>query len=544
MFAPRPRSAWAAITTGALFGLVNLATPGSSAADAPNGTNATVGASAPAHARPAAGTSRPMSLQDCLREALSRNFDVQIETINPRIAGHSLSAVYADYDPNFTVNSQHQFSSDVGGLDSQNRPYDGSESDVDSLSASLNGLLPSGLTYTLSANVSDTTGNRPGVNPLDPTGPLVPRPFDNSRAQWTVANLRQPLLRNGWIDSTRLNLRTRRNDLANSRHALALTLQNTVTQVEQAYLDLVATRENLRNQQKALELAERLYTENRRRVELGNMAPLDEKEAQSQVASSRAALIASQASVALAQNALKRLITDRFETEAFPDIDPTDALEVFPAPLDPQVSRERGLQRRPDLQQLTLTLENRKLTTRFQRNQLLPQLDVVGNLGYIGNGSEISDSLGQVSDGVAPFHSIGAILTVPLSNRRARENYRIAQDQRDQAELQLRRLRQEIVFQIEDAIQSAQSAFERVGATLEARQFAEAALAAEGRKLASGKSTSFVVLQLQQRLAGANFDELRARADYNKSLSTLRLREGATLEYHRIQPPDLDAGQR
>lgn len=481
---------------------------------------------------------RTMSIKDCLNEALSKNFDVQIDQINPRIASYTLRSTYGDYDPNLNLSGQHNYTTDSGGIDSQNRPYSGSQSDTDSLSASLSGLAPSGLSYSISANVTDTHGTRPGIDPNNPLAGLVPIPFSNSRAQWTVATLRQPVLRNFWIDSTRLNLRTRRNDLASSKHGLAQTVLNTITSVEQAYYDLVATLENVKNQQLALELAQRLYADNRRKVEIGAMAQLDEKEAQSQVASSKAALIGAQAQVALAQNALKRLITDRFETETIPDILPTESLTVSPAPLDLQQSRERGLQFRPDLQQLTLTLENRKLSNRFQRNQLYPQLDLVGGLGYQGNGFEISDSLGEVSSGSVPFHSFGAVLTIPLSNRRARENYRIGQAQREQVELQLRRLRQEIVVQVSDAILAAQSSFERVGATLEARQYAEAALNAEERKLVSGKSTSFIVLQLQQRLTAARFDELRAQADYNKSLSTLRLREGSALQYHHIELPD------
>lgn len=481
---------------------------------------------------------RPMALRDCIQEALTRNFDVQIERINPQIAVFNLRATYGDYDPTLNLNATHQYTSDAGGLDSQNRPYAGSTSDADTLSGGISGLAPWGMTYNLSANASDTYGFRPGTNPLDPLGALVPRPFENSRATWTVANLRQPLLRNAWIDSTRLNLRTRRHDLNASRYALVQTVQNTIAQVEQAYFDLVASLENVRNAEKSLELAERLYRENGRRVQIGMLSPLDEKEAQSQMASSRATLIAAQASVVLAQNQLKGLITDQYEKSEVPDIRPTEPLELAPPLLDPQQSRSLSLQMRPDLQQLVIELERRQLITRYQRNQLFPQLDITGNLGFTGNGNEFSDSLTQAGEGSAPFHSIGAVLSIPLSNRRARENYRISQSQREQAELQLRRLRQEILIQVDNSLQSAQSSFERVGATREARQFAEAALAAEEKKLANGKSTSFIVLQLQQRLTASRFEELRAQADYNKSLSTLRQREGTTLVHHRIDLPE------
>ena len=46
----------------------------------------------------------------------------------------------------------------------------------------------------------------------------------------------------------------------------------TVTTVEQAYYDLIFAQENVKVQQKALELANRLVTENKKRVEVGALA--------------------------------------------------------------------------------------------------------------------------------------------------------------------------------------------------------------------------------------------------------------------------------
>ena len=71
---------------------------------------------------------------------------------------------------------------------------------------------------------------------------------------------------------------------------------------------------------------------------------------------------------------------------------------------------------------------------------------------------------------------------------------------------------------------------EQVQATREARAYAEQALVAEQRKLDSGKSTSFVVLQLQRDVTSARKAEIAALADYNQKRSTLALAEGAILE--------------
>jgi outer membrane protein TolC len=153
----------------------------------------------------------------------------------------------------------------------------------------------------------------------------------------------------------------------------------------------------------------------------------------------------------------------------------------------------------------------------------------------------MSDALSQVTDGSAPRHAYGAQLTFPLSNRRARENHRISKDEVAQSELRMRQFRQQIMVGVKDAIQQAQSSFQRVGATRAARRFAEEALAAEEKKLANGKSTSFEVLRLQRDLTQARFDETRALTDYNRALAQVRQRKGTTLIKFGLEAPQMTA---
>ena len=98
----------------------------------------------------------------------------------------------------------------------------------------------------------------------------------------------------------------------------------------------------------------------------------------------------------------------------------------------------------------------------------------------------------------------------------------------------MKKIEQDIMIQIDNAIKLAQSNYERIAATKKAREYAEAALDAEQKKLENGKSTSFFVLQLQRDLTAARSAEIRALADYNKSLSTLSKSEGTTLEKANI----------
>ncbi len=487
---------------------------------------------------------RQLSLADCITLALEHNFDIQIDRFNPIIAESNLRIVYADYDPLLTLQADHAYNQDPGGRDERG-DYQGRVTDSDNLSGSIRGLLPGGMNYNIGAFGRDSYGNEPRLfQQIAPDGStnVVTRlsPFENSQAQLFVGELRQPLLKNFWIDGTRLNVRLRKKDLRISDLNLRLRLINTVSSVEQAYYDLIAGRENVKSAAIAFELAKKLYEENKKRVEVGTMAQLDERQAQAQMAANDAAVIEAQRSVDFTQNVLKNLLTDNFEEWHPVVIVPAEPLLALPEALDDRRGWDQAFQLRPDLHALILDTEKRDLTTRYLRNQLFPQLDVFGSIGWQGNGEEFNDSFAQVGEGSAPRHAYGAVLSFPLGNRRARENYRASKDERSQAELRLRQFRQQVMVGVSDAIQQAQSSFQRVGATKAARQFAEEALAAEEKKLENGKSTSFEVLRIQRDLTQARFDETRALTDYNKALATVRQRQGTTLLKFNLELPQAE----
>ena len=126
-------------------------------------------------------------------------------------------------------------------------------------------------------------------------------------------------------------------------------------------------------------------------------------------------------------------------------------------------------------------------------------------------------------------------MSFPLGNRVARNNYKLAKETKEQLDLQLKQIEQNAMIVIENDIAVVYTDYARVGATREARVYAEAALEAEQKKLESGKSTSFVVLQLQKNLTQARSDELKALSDYNNALAQEALDEGGTLERRRIR---------
>ena len=187
---------------------------------------------------------QPMSLTDCIQQALQQNFDVQIQRYQPQISLYNLRAAYDGYDPAFNISGQHDYTvspSRYSPYTVTNTPP--SISDENQFNSGLTGELPlSGLQYTFSGNIAEAYGN----NGL---------PFDNSFGSIGVT-LQQPLLKNFWIDSTRLTIRLAKNQLKNDEQGVRQQLITSVTAVVNAYFELIFAQQNVQVQQQALDLAQ------------------------------------------------------------------------------------------------------------------------------------------------------------------------------------------------------------------------------------------------------------------------------------------------
>ncbi|HTV76572.1 MAG TPA: TolC family protein, partial [Candidatus Baltobacteraceae bacterium] len=98
----------------------------------------------------------------------------------------------------------------------------------------------------------------------------------------------------------------------------------------------------------------------------------------------------------------------------------------------------------------------------------------------------------------------------------------------------LKQLEQNVMVEIDNAVKQAQSSYESVDATRQARIYAEEALDAEQKTYAVGKATTFEVLTYQNMLTAARGAEIRALANYEEALANLAAQEGSTLEQYDI----------
>jgi len=480
----------------------------------------------------ATSPARPLSLQDCIQLALQHNLDLQIDRYNPQIAQFNLQGDYGAYDPTFNLSGQHDHNEAGNQILGGGFVIPGSISDDNAFNGGLSGALPSGATYSLQGSARDQYGHSFAVLT---NGTLIQQPFENSGASASITAT-QPLLKNLWIDNNRLVIHISRNRLKYSEVQLKLQIMQIITTLEQAYYDLVYNRENLNVQQKAVELAERLVMENRKRLEVGALAPLDLQSAEAQAASSRAAVISASSQLGTQERLLKSMITDAYSSEwANVTLEPVGKLTAPVPVLNLQDSWAKGLAQRPELLQAKLDVERLGIQLKYDKNQLLPELDVFGTYGYNGSGKEFSGALGDLQGTDRPFYTYGGRISVPLSNLKARSNYKADKANMQQVVLALKQLEQNTLILIDNDIGTIRANYDQVQATRAAREYEEAALDAEQKKLESGKSTTYTVLQVQRDLTTARGNEIQALDTYNKSLTQLSLHEGSTLDRLQIR---------
>jgi outer membrane protein TolC len=366
--------------------------------------------------------------------------------------------------------------------------------------------------------------------------------FANFNPSYTAllnASYTQPVLRGFKIDNTRQQLQVSLINREISDEAVKATVAQTVANVRNAYWDLVFARSAVDVARRALDLADRLVADNEARVEVGTLAPLDIVQAQAEAATRRQTLAAAEATASTADLSLKRFLVRSTEDDLWrQEIVPVDVPSLEPPPTDVEAAVRRAIAERTDITTSRKNLETNDVNIRFFKNQSMPALDLnasygaqgLGGTSYIREGSGInsvivgtipggySDALAFIRDRSFPAWNLSMTLSYPIMGNQAEAQHARARVQRSQAQTRLRALEVQIAAEVANAAFTVQANLRRVEAAIAARELAQKRLDAEQSRFEVGLTTNYFVVQAQRDLRDAENTELRALADYRKSL--------------------------
>ena len=563
-----------------------------------------------------------LSLQDAIALALENNLDIEFARYGPRVA-----------DTDVQRASAGQLLRNLGGTNIRSGPRSatGALAGVSGVSASGGGTggsgqggILSGVSVQLAGSAipnldpqayfqgqfghstqiitnSFATGTNYLVSGYKATGYGITKGFltgTSVRLEMSSQNLSQNSPRNDFNPATSGNLGFSINQhllqgfglalngrvikiAKNNRHAADLSFKAqviaTVTNIADLYWDLVTYNENLRVRQQALELNQKLYTDNKRRAELGAIAPIDIVQAEAEVAASQQEVTNAETQVLQQEMILKSVLTrNGLDDLAIMNarIVPTDKIRVPEAePVEPvQDLVAAAMANRPEIEQSQVSLENSRLSMQGTKNALMPTLDVFAsmqnnalaggvNTVTLETGSAQQAIIAQRTASLNPFflggygtfmsqllrrnfpdYAIGFSFSVPLSNRAAQADYIKDQLNYRQQQINDRQMSNNIrlnVINARTAVMQARAAYDT---SVKARMLQEQTLNGERRKFHLGTSSFLNVVIVQRDAVARQAAEVAALNNYIRARNSLQAVVGRILKEHNVSMEEAYSG--
>lgn len=364
-------------------------------------------------------------------------------------------------------------------------------------------------------------------------------PYTTSSLGFTIT---QPLLRGFGLAVNRRFIRIAKNEGKIADLLLEQQLITTVYGIERLYTDLVALYEDVRVKEQTLASAEKLYSDTKAQVEEGTQAPIELTRANAQVFSVRQDLINARGLLEEQEAVVKNVITRR--TSDDPEVlnarlIPTGTIEVPARDQVPPIQEllAQAFANRPDLKQANLQVQNSQISLEGSRNELLPEVDIVGiaqNNSLAGQQNPLTpasnpqfiggygSALEEIFARRYPTYGAGVNITLPFRNRIGQAD--VARDEilLRQSQIRTEQFRKQAQLEVEDALVAMRRARASYEAALQTQALQQESLEAEQAKFEVGASTAFFIIQYQSLLGQAESTVVVAKSAYLKARAALQ----------------------
>ncbi len=465
-----------------------------------------------------------LSLRQCMDLALGHNLDIEVARYQPWIEDQNILAAYGAFD--FTA-----YASGSGGetLTPTGSALSGAgvlDQDTASFAVGMRKTLPFGTTLDASLSSARTLTNSSFVT-------VNPQWYQTFGVAVTV-----PLLRGAGTTSNYSTILIARNTREISVYQFEKALTESVFAVHQSYWDLVFAIENKKVKDQSLAVSRRLRDENQKRFAQGMLAKVDVTSAEAGVAAQEEGIIIAEAQVFNAMDRLKRTVDPALLRGEEP-LWPADAPAGFEKEMDEKEAVERAfaeaLANRPDYLQIAREIDSLDVTIVKSERDLFPKFDLTGRAFASG----LSDDFGRAQRDLWDFDTyeltVGFSLEYPLGTSLARGTLDRAELEKRRTFLRRRNLEYQLLVEVREAVRRIKADEKRILASKKARTLSQEEFDAETNRQKQGVSTTYRVLDAQERLLRAQTNEIKAMIDYRLSLANLDRVTGVLLQKNDIR---------
>ena len=467
-----------------------------------------------------------LTLEQAFALALEKNLELKVARMAPVLQDYTKQSLIAAYRPNFSGSYSYR-----NALQASNNSLDGVLS-VTNINQGYNANISQNIRYFGAPSVSVGFSNgRTSTNNV--TARLNPQ-FSTGLNFTANANLTHQFK----MDNNRNNWRKFPIQREISDITLLNNIESTRRDVRNAYWSLRSAIEQIEIARRALEIAQKNFSDSLIRVEIGTAASIDTVTFELAVASSEQSLIAAQNSWQTAELNFKRLIVSGTDDAMYrKTINPTDRPDVMGLQtIDHQAAVTRTLAQGTNLLVSRKNLDMRRMDMQLQKANLMPTITVNGGYNVNGqagverlqNGDIINnggwfDALGLL--GNYPTWNIGFNVSYPLGQLAQKASWATAQIQHDQAVAQLKAQELTTATAVINAGMNVDNSFRSYQAAVKSREAAEKNADAAQVRFDNGLLTNVEVVSQQNALTNARLSELNSLIRYINAVA----------EYERIQ---------
>ena len=460
-----------------------------------------------------------LTIEDVRAAALENNLDLKVEVLNPPIAQADVDAERAKFESVFFANARRSVTDSPASARHRR------------LAEHLRFLRP-GRGHpaqdrrhrhrATAAEPSETNNTFALLNP--------------AYASDLELSISQPLLRNAGVNVNTHSIRVVEYNKSIVDAQTKLEAIRILAETERAYWRLFAATRELRVRQEQYELALTQLERARRRVNAGDVAPIEVTRSESGVADTLRGIIIASAAVQRLQRDLKRIMN----RADLPLNGPT-ALEIGtePAPLsfdlDADALADFAVSNRMEMLEEELRIAIASSTVDFARNQKLPLVTLDYTYRINGLGSSYSESFDQIPPHSFEDWSVGVNAQIPIGNEAAKAGYHQAILQRMQRLATKSQREAAIRQEVYNALDNLQEDWQRILAARQSAILAGRTYQAEQRQFDVGARTSTDVLDAATNLADAQSQEIIALADYQISQIDIAFATGTLLGRERVR---------
>ena len=456
-----------------------------------------------------------LTLKESIRMAVENNLDVRAELYNPAQFEADINRNRSIYDTIFNVETKYSQSLNAG------RNF----GDISSflLNSSLTQLFWTGATATIFFD-NNSINN-------DPVGS-----YGDYWQSSLGASLSQPLLKNMGRENTEINITVSRLSKFASIENFNTILLNTVTQVRTEYYKLYSLREQLEVKKVSLELARKILSDTRARVDAGVLPAMEILNAEFGMTSREKDMIDAEKAVSDQMDVLHLIL----QIPGRVDIRTVDRPQREQYPVSEDEAIKRALSR-PDIKEQKRNLEISELQTRVFNNRINPDLSLNASAYLKGLDSTFSRDLEKIGSLDEPVWSVGLMFSYPIGNRAAENDYRKSRLKSEQIAVRIRNLEEVAANDVKSAIRGITSGYKQIDVADRGRAFAEERLRAFIRKNEVGLATTRDVLDVENDLATAKNNQITALVNYDNAITRLWQVTGELLEREGVRMVEGDA---